>query len=70
MKKHMKRLPAPRSWAIARKTEFWVAKPSPGPHPLDRAVPVGLILRDMLHVCDTARAARHILTGRHVLIDG
>ncbi len=70
MKKHMKRLPAPRSWAIARKTEFWVSKPSPGPHPVDRCVPLGLILRDMLHVCDTAREARHILNGRHVLIDG
>ncbi|HYM39898.1 MAG TPA: 30S ribosomal protein S4e, partial [Thermoplasmata archaeon] len=34
------------------------------------SVPVGLILRDMLHVCDTAREARHILNGRHVLIDG
>ena len=70
MKKHMKRLPAPRSWAIARKTEFWVSKPSPGPHPVDRCVPLGLILRDMLKVCDTAREARHILNGRHVLVDG
>ena len=70
MKKHMKRLPAPRSWAIPRKTEFWVSKPSPGPHPLDRCMPLGLILRDMLHVCDTAREARHILNARHVLVDG
>ncbi len=70
MKKHLKRLPAPRSWAIARKTDFWVSKPSPGPHPIERSLPVGLILRDMLHVCDTAREARHVLNGRHVLVDG
>ncbi len=70
MKKHLKRLPAPRSWAIARKTEFWVSKPSPGPHPVDRCMPLGLILRDMLSVCDTAREARHILNARHVLVDG
>ncbi len=70
MKKHMKRLPAPRSWAIARKTDFWVSKPSPGPHPVERCVPLGVILRDLLHVCDTAREARHILNNRHVLIDG
>ncbi len=70
MKKHMKRLPAPRSWAIARKTDFWVSKPSPGPHPIDRSVPLGVILRDMLRVCDTAREARHILNNRKVLVDG
>jgi len=33
-------------------------------------MPLGLILRDQLRVCDTAREARHILNGRHVLIDG
>ena len=33
-------------------------------------MPLGLILRDMLHVCDTAREARHILNARGVLVDG
>ena len=70
MKKHLKRLPAPRSWTLSRKTDFWVAKPSPGPHPIAGSVPIGLILRDMLKVCDTAREARHILNNRHVLVDG
>ncbi len=70
MKKHLKRLPAPRSWTLSRKTDFWVAKPSPGPHPIEASVPLGLILRDMLKVCDTAREARHILNNRHVLVDG
>ncbi len=64
MKKHLKRLPAPRSWTLSRKTDFWVAKPSPGPHPIEASVPLGLILRDMLKVCDTAREARHILNAR------
>ena len=70
MKKHLKRLPAPRSWSLARKTAFWTMRPAPGPHPAERSVPVGLILRDMLSVCDTAREARHILNGRGVLVDG
>jgi len=70
VKKHLKRLPAPRSWTIPRKTDFWVVKPSPGPHPIDASVPIGLILRDMLKVCATAREARHILNDRGVLVDG
>src|SRR5437016_14132659 len=70
VKKHLKRLPAPRSWTIPRKTDFWVVKPSPGPHPIDASVPIGLILRDMLKVCATPREARHILNDRGVLVDG
>ena len=70
MKKHLKRLPAPRSWSLPRKTEFWAPKPSPGPHPIQQSVPLGLILRDMLHLCDNAREARHILNGRGVKVDG
>lgn len=70
MKKHSKRLPAPRSWTVPRKTAFWVTKASPGPHPGEASVPLGLVLRDMLHVCDSAREARHILNSRHVFVDG
>ena len=70
MKKHLKRLPAPRSWSIPRKTHFWIVRPSPGPHGIGESVPLGSILRDMLKVCDTAREARHILNNRGVLVDG
>src|SRR3990172_523270 len=70
VKKHMKRLPAPRSWAIPRKTHFGTGKPAPGPHPGERSVPIGIILRDMLKVCDSAREARSILNTRGVLVDG
>jgi len=70
VKKHLKRLPAPRSWSIPRKTHFWIVRPSPGPHGIGESVPLGSILRDMLKVCDTAREARHILNNRGVLVDG
>ena len=70
MKKHLKRLPAPRSWSIPRKTHFWIVRPSPGPHGIGESVPLGSILRDMLKVCDNAREARHILNNRGVLVDG
>lgn len=70
MKKHLKRLPAPRRWKTPRKTDFWIVKPSPGPHRIEASVPIGLILRDLLKVCDSAREARHILNNRGVLVDG
>src|SRR5437016_10422415 len=70
MKKHLKRLSAPRSWSTPRKTDFWIVRPSPGPHAMGESVPLGLILRDMLKLCDSAREARHILNNRGVLVDG
>jgi small subunit ribosomal protein S4e len=70
VKKHLKRLPAPRSWSVPRKTDFWIIKPSPGPHAIGSSVPLGIILRDMLKLCDTAREARHVLNNRGVLVDG
>src|SRR5439155_702044 len=54
MKKHLKRLSAPRSWSTPRKTDFWIVRPSAGPHAIGESVPIGSILRDMLKLCDTA----------------
>ena len=70
VKKHLKRLPAPRAWRIERKTAFWTMRPSPGAHPIEGSIPIGLVLRDMLGICDTAREARAILGSRAVLVDG
>ncbi len=70
MSKHMKRLVAPKSWGVARKTSTWIAKPRPGPHGVDSSVPLLVVLRDMLKLCDNTREAKHILGTRTVMIDG
>lgn len=70
MSKHVKRLVAPKSWGMARKTSHWVAKTRPGPHSIGSSVPMLLVLRDILHLCDNAREATHILGTRGILVDG
>lgn len=70
MKKHLKRLNAPRAWTISRKTAVWAAKPSPGPHPVGRALPLAAVLRDLLGYAETAREASQILGDRVVSVDG
>lgn len=70
MKKHIKRMAAPDSWAIARKTSHWVSKPSPGPHKTDQSMPLAMVVRDMLKLCDNAREARFIIGSRTVSVDG
>lgn len=69
MSKHQKRLSAPRSWKIERKRHHWTVKPRPGPHSKD-AVPLLLIVRDILHLADNAREAKRVLKEGKILIDG
>jgi small subunit ribosomal protein S4e len=70
MKKHMKRMTAPRSWAVPRKVTHWIVKARPGPHDKEGSVPLTLVVRDMLKLCDNAREAGFILSSRTVLVDG
>jgi small subunit ribosomal protein S4e len=70
MKKHQKRIAAPRSWKIERKTFHWVVKARSGPHPKERSMPLLLIIRDMLKLADNSREAKRILHEGKVIVDG
>lgn len=70
MTNDMKRLTAPRSWPVPRKTNAWIAKPSPGPHGVGESMPVVVVLRDLLKLADTAKEAKRILHNKEVLVDG
>ncbi|MFQ5711074.1 MAG: 30S ribosomal protein S4e [Candidatus Geothermarchaeales archaeon] len=66
----MKRSMAPSFLPISRKRFKWALKPRPGPHPGDRAVPLGTLLREVLGLAKNMREARYILRQGHVKIDG
>jgi small subunit ribosomal protein S4e len=70
LKKHMKRMAAPRRWPIPRKVSRWVMKPRAGPHGKEEAIPLAMVLRDMLKTCDNFREAMFIIGGRGVTVDG
>ena len=69
-KRHLKALAAPRFWPILRKEYTWVVKPSPGPHPIDRCMPLLLIVRNILKYAETAREARKLIAEGHFKVDG
>ncbi|MEA3190654.1 MAG: small subunit ribosomal protein S4e [Thermoplasmata archaeon] len=70
MSKHMKRLAAPRSWVLPRKTNVYTTKPSPGGHPVERALPLATVLRDYLKLAETGREARRVIGAGEVQVDG
>jgi small subunit ribosomal protein S4e len=66
----MKRKPAPKFWPIHRKEFAWVVKPSPGPHSIEKGLPLAILLRDILRTANTRREAKTIVSKRQVKIDG
>lgn len=70
MSKHLKRLNAPRALQIHRKEKKWAIRASPGPHRLEAALPLGMIVRDYLHLADTLDETRNIIGRGEILVDG
>ena len=63
MSKHLKRLNAPRPLRLHRKEKTWTIRSSPGPHPLFASIPLGLLVRDYIGLCDTGREAKRIISN-------
>ncbi len=69
MSRHLKSYAAPKSWTILRKVTKWIIRPNAGAHPLKRALPLGLLLKQ-LGFAQTSREAKIILNMKNVLVDG
>lgn len=68
---HMKRLAAPKSVPIHdKKAHTWMARVKPGPHGTRMAIPLSVLLRDILGLADTLFEVKKVLNARRVLVDG
>ncbi|MEM5813210.1 MAG: 30S ribosomal protein S4e [Candidatus Aenigmatarchaeota archaeon] len=64
----LKRLAAPAFWKIPRRGEKkkYAIAPRPGPHPKDRCIPLGIIIRDYLKLAENLKEAKKVV----VKVDG
>lgn len=69
MTRHQKRLSAPASWPIERKTSVYTVKAGAGPHG-NKGVPLLVIIRDVLQYVTSAKEADYALRSRSILING
>jgi small subunit ribosomal protein S4e len=69
MSDHLKRLNAPDSWRITKKTTKFITKTSPGPHNAN-AMPIVVWLRDHMGLASTAKEVKQILKQQDVIING
>lgn len=68
--KHLRSYEAPTFWPISVKERHWAIKPIPGPHPIERSIPLGIFIRDILKLATTSREVRKALSKRLVKVDG
>ncbi|MDG7010580.1 MAG: 30S ribosomal protein S4e [Nitrososphaerota archaeon] len=69
-KNKMKRLAAPRSWDISRKSARFVFKPTPGPHEISSSYPLGVVARDLLSLAELSKELKYIMKNGKILVDG
>lgn len=69
VKRHLKRLVAPKSWKIKRKGITFITRPRPGMHSKKNSTSINVVLRDMLGYAKTTRDVKIILADKGVLVD-
>ncbi|MEM0131366.1 MAG: 30S ribosomal protein S4e [Saccharolobus sp.] len=67
---HIKRFEAPWFLALSKKEYKWVVRPSAGPHPISRSIPLAILVRDYLKIAETLKEAKRIIFEGKIFIDG
>ena len=69
MGRHEKRVAAPISWPITRKTHHWAVGANAGPHSKENGIPLLVIVRDMLKLANNSREAKRIINEGAIFVD-
>jgi small subunit ribosomal protein S4e len=72
VRKHQKRLSAPKHWMLSKIGGIWATKSSQGPHKLRESVPLSVILRNKLKLSLTGRESKMIVCAKegNIAVDG
>ncbi len=70
MIRHTKRVTSPIFWKAGRKNHVWITSVNPGSHSKNQAIPLQVLLRDVLNLVDTGREARAVIKQGKILVDG
>jgi small subunit ribosomal protein S4e len=70
VKNHIKRVAAPKTWNILRKTTKFVTKQNPGAHSKNFSISLNNLLKDMLKLTKTTKETKYVLTKQEVFVNG
>lgn len=66
----LKRQLAPKFWKIRKKESRLIVSPRPGPHKKFESIPLLIVLRDLLKLCENSSEAKKIINSGEILVDG
>ena len=72
VRKHLKRISAPKHWMLSKVGGIWATKSSQGPHKLRESMPLTVLLRNKLKLALTGREAKLIVMAKegNIAVDG
>jgi small subunit ribosomal protein S4e len=70
VKNHIKRVAAPKTWNILRKTTTFITKQNPGAHTKSMSISLNNLLKDMLNLTKTTKETKYVLTKQEVIVNG
>lgn len=70
VKQHLKRLSAPATWPVMRKSLTFVKRPLPGAHAFEHGLSMDTLLKDLLGLASSTREVNFILQAKGVLVNG
>lgn len=66
---HLKRLASPKIYPVERKKGKFVIR-GRGPHSLKYGIPLLIVLRDVLKLCDNSKEAKKVIKSGEIKVDG
>ncbi len=69
-KSHIKRVAAPKSWPVSRRTTKWIIRSNPGPHSLESSMPIGIFIKEILCYVKNTKETKFVLTNKQVMVNG
>jgi small subunit ribosomal protein S4e len=67
---HLKRIVAPKTWPVLRKTTTFISRPKPSGQRMGLTMPAVVLMRDMLGLVLTSQQARKVLRTQTVTVNG
>lgn len=70
VKNHIKRITAPKTWRVSRKTDKFITKPKPGAHKQSLSTSINTFLKELTSTTQTTKETKYLLTKQEVQING
>jgi small subunit ribosomal protein S4e len=70
MKRHLKRLAAPKAWKIERKKTTFITRQKPSGHKKDMAISINVFMKEIVGIAKTTKEVKTILHNKKVVVDG